>query len=92
MPDAPHVLMIYPEQAGRVIQLDHVVYSHNPSRKSHLGAILGGVLGGVAVAVILSLGALFLRCRERKRQLSTRGIRLSDHWAAKPSLKMVEAA
>ncbi|KAF7326565.1 hypothetical protein MVEN_02609700 [Mycena venus] len=57
MPDAPHILTIYPQKAD-YIQFDYVIFTHNP-RKSHRGAIIGGVIGGVAAAAILSVGAFF---------------------------------
>ncbi|KAJ6532397.1 hypothetical protein B0H19DRAFT_1187430 [Mycena capillaripes] len=91
LPDAPHVLTIYPEQNGHTIQFDYIVYSHNP-RKSHLGAIVGGVVGGVAAAAILSGAAYFIRRREKRRRISTRGIPLGDSWPDKPSIKLVGMA
>lgn len=66
-------------------------FRHNvPGRKSHVGAIVGGVLGGVALCAGLSAAAFFLRRRDKRRRLSTRGIPLGDHWPDKPSLKLVQ--
>ncbi|KAJ6605109.1 hypothetical protein B0H10DRAFT_2440221 [Mycena sp. CBHHK59/15] len=77
LPDTAHVLTIYPAQAGEVLQLDYIVYTHDaPARKVHLGAIIGGVLGGVALTAVLSLVAFFSRRHEKQRKLATRGIPL----------------
>ncbi|KAJ7083918.1 hypothetical protein C8R43DRAFT_1051920 [Mycena crocata] len=85
----PHTLVMYPAKAGSFIQFDYVVYTNNMP-KSHLGAIVGGVVGGLALAAVLTVAAFFLCRREKQKRLSTRGIRLGDHWPDKPSLKLAE--
>ncbi|KAJ7469760.1 hypothetical protein B0H11DRAFT_2043307 [Mycena galericulata] len=87
MPDVPHVLTIYPQVSGWFIELDYIIYTHNPS-KLNRGTIIGGVVGGIAAAAILSVGAFFLRRRRKQKQLSTRGIPLGDHWPDKPNIKL----
>ncbi|KAJ7673666.1 hypothetical protein DFH06DRAFT_1172990 [Mycena polygramma] len=88
MPDVPHVLTIYPQRASGIIVLDYIVYSHNP-QKSHVGTIVGGVVGGVAAIAIFSAAAYFIRRRQKRRRLSTRGIPLGDLWPDKPSIQML---
>ncbi|KAJ7229389.1 hypothetical protein C8J57DRAFT_1583337 [Mycena rebaudengoi] len=52
MPDGPHVLMIYPAEAGWLIQFDYVVYTLLPVNETKLGQTMqiplaAGVLGFV---------------------------------------------
>ncbi|KAJ6477877.1 hypothetical protein C8R47DRAFT_643882 [Mycena vitilis] len=91
MPDVPHVLTIYPQRMSEGIELDYIVYSHNP-HKARVGAIVGGVVGGVVAVAIFTAATFFIRRREKKRQLSRIGIRLGDHWPDKPSIQMVGMA
>ncbi|KAF7340542.1 hypothetical protein MSAN_02125700 [Mycena sanguinolenta] len=88
LPDSPHVLMIYPGLWGSLIELDYVVFSHNV--RTSRGAIIGGVVGGIAAATVLSIGGFLLRRRQKRKQLSTRGVPLGDHWPDKPSIQLAE--
>ncbi|KAK6969225.1 hypothetical protein R3P38DRAFT_3147035 [Favolaschia claudopus] len=88
MADAPHILRISPKLEDWFIQLDYVIYSHNvPTFRR--GAIIGGtVVGALAAAVLLSIGAFWLKRRVRQKRVATRGILLGDNWVDKPSLRV----
>ncbi|KAK7007827.1 hypothetical protein R3P38DRAFT_3026325 [Favolaschia claudopus] len=88
MADAPHILRISPKLEDWFIQLDYVIYSHNvPTFRR--GAIIGGtVVGALAAAVLLSIGAFWLKRRVRQKRVATRGIPLGDNWVDKPSLRV----
>ncbi|KAJ7748321.1 hypothetical protein DFH07DRAFT_830338 [Mycena maculata] len=88
--DTLHTLTIQPITPGAVIQFDYLVYTHNVPSKLLVGAIVGGVVGGVVFTVGLSIAALFLGRRDRRRKLATRGIPLGDHWPDRPSLKLMQ--
>ncbi|KAF7340543.1 hypothetical protein MSAN_02125800 [Mycena sanguinolenta] len=85
--DTAHILTISVVEPKGSIVLDYVVFSHNV--RTSRGAIIGGVIGGVATAAILSIAGLLLRRRQKRKQLSTRGIPLGDHWPDKPSIQLM---
>ncbi|KAF8173389.1 hypothetical protein K438DRAFT_1850531 [Mycena galopus ATCC 62051] len=90
MPDAPHILAIYPSP-NAVIQLDYIIFSHNvaSTSKSRRNAIIGGIIGGITAVAILSFAAFLLRRRQKQKRLFTHGVPLGEHWPDKPSIQLV---
>ncbi|KAJ6534462.1 hypothetical protein DFH09DRAFT_1180434 [Mycena vulgaris] len=89
LPNSAHVLTIYPAKEGQFVQLDYIIYTHASARRNaHFAAIIGGVLGSGALVGLLSLVVFLVRRREKRRQISMRGIPLGDHWPDQPRLRL----
>ncbi|KAJ6629914.1 hypothetical protein B0H10DRAFT_2208486 [Mycena sp. CBHHK59/15] len=73
-----HMLVIAPARPQSWIDFDYVIYTALRKRKPPVGAIVGGAVGGAALLAGMGVAGVFLRRRNRRKRLSTRGFVLGE--------------